>query len=69
MVERKRFEQNIARDAVLVHAAMHGLFEPAAFGLGLSPDEAFVHHPKWLKRQGDAYLRAVASEVAKMGDS
>lgn len=60
------FQQDVERDAVLVHAAMRGLVVPAAIRLGLEPDDAFVRHPEWLRRQPVAYIKRVADRVTKM---
>lgn len=64
--DRTTFPRDIERDAVLVHASMRGLHIPAAIGLGLTPDEALVHHPAWLKAQGASYIHQVSRRVAEM---
>ena len=57
---RRTFEINIERDARLVLAAMNGVLEPLAISIGWTPDEALVHHPKWLRSQNKEYIARVS---------
>ena len=55
-------EKDIKLDAILVHAAMRGMFEPCAIGLGMTADEAFKRC-EWLKNQSESYIKSVTKEV------
>lgn len=48
---------------------MAGVLVPLAMGLGLSPDEAFVHHPRWLRRQSQSYRDEVVAGVIALQDA
>jgi len=67
-----KFKKDVRVDAILVHAAMHDLFAPAAIGLGLTATEAFGR-AMWLKHQSAAYIIEVTDKVLEMengnGDS
>jgi hypothetical protein len=61
-------KKNVQLDALLVHAAMHGLFDRAAIGLGLTANEAYSR-AAWLKEQSDSYVQKVAEAVAKLEEA
>lgn len=64
---KTEYEENIELDAILVHSAMLGMFEPAAIQLGLSPSEAFGR-AAWLKRQSEEYITKVSNRVVELED-
>lgn len=66
---RTAFVKNVARDAALVEAALAGRpIELLGMQLGMSPDELFVSHPRWLKRQSASYREQVVDAVIKLQD-
>ncbi len=68
MSERRSFTKNVQRDAALVEAAMRDSHIPLAIGLGMTPNEALVYHPKWLSRQPFAYREQVVQAVIELQD-
>lgn len=68
MSAKKAWKKDTERDATLVEAAMAGYLVPLAIGMGLTPDEAFVHHPAWLKRQSKEYRDKVVEAVIILQD-
>lgn len=59
---KTKYKKDVRLDAVLVHAAIHGQFVPAAIQLGLTADEAWKR-AYWLKSQSEDYINKVADAV------
>ena len=69
MTERHSFLKDVTRDATIVEAKMAD--RPVyllASGLGMTPDEIFVRHPKWLARQSQDYREQVVEAVIALQD-
>ena len=60
-----KFKKDIKLDAVLVHARIHGLYEVAAIGLGLTASEAY-NRSLWLRKQSSKYIDQVSDKVVKI---
>lgn len=58
-------KDEITKDAMLIHAAMRGMWAPCAIGLGLTVDEAYQRTEK-LKEAPKAYRNAVVRKVMAM---
>lgn len=67
MPEKYQFKQDAKLDALLVYAAMMGVFELGAIRAGLNANEAFAR-ADWLKKQPESYVMAVAEEVVRLED-
>jgi len=63
-----RWKRDPHRDAVLTDARMHGMYELAAIGRGLTPDEAFVSYPKWAAKWPREYREQIAEVIIKMDE-